>query len=288
MSKSAAALRADQSVPIPPDNDAQFGGDLVLLTRPEPGIALLTLNRQKARNALSRAMLAALTDAIGAMMVDTAARVIVLRAEGPVFSAGHDLKELTAHRDDDDGGRGFFAETMRACSDMMQSIMACPKPVIAAVQGTATAAGCQLVATCDLAVAAEGAEFCTPGVNIGLFCSTPMVALSRNVSRKRAMEMLLVGDMLSAKDAADYGLVNRVVAADAVMDTALDMARKIASKSSVTVAYGKQAFYAQAEMPVSEAYALASDVMVRNMMAGDAQEGIGAFLEKRQPNWNAT
>jgi enoyl-CoA hydratase/carnithine racemase len=174
---------------------------------------------------------------------------------------------------------------MERCSDMMQAIVACPKPVIAAVQGTATAAGCQLVATCDLAVAAENAEFCTPGVNIGLFCSTPMVALSRNVTRKHAMEMLLLGEMLPAGRAAEYGLVNRVVPQDELMDAAISLAGKIAKKPPATVAMGKAAFYAQAEMPLSEAYAYTSKVMVENMMARDAEEGIGAFLQKRKPKW---
>ncbi len=174
---------------------------------------------------------------------------------------------------------------MTRCSAMMQAIVACPKPVIAAVQGTATAAGCQLVATCDLAVAADTAQFCTPGVNIGLFCSTPMVALSRNVGRKRAMEMLLLGEMLPAADAAAYGLVNRVVAREGVLAEALGLAAKIAEKSPATVAIGKAAFYAQAEMSLNEAYAYASQVMTENMMARDAAEGIGAFLEKRKPEW---
>jgi enoyl-CoA hydratase/carnithine racemase len=177
---------------------------------------------------------------------------------------------------------------MTRCADMMQAIVACPKPVIAAVQGTATAAGCQLVATCDLAVAADTAKFCTPGVNIGLFCSTPMVALSRNVGRKRAMEMLLLGEMLSAADAADYGLVNRVVAPGKVLDEALSLAGKIAGKSPLTVAMGKAAFYAQAEMPLKEAYAYAAKVMVDNMMARDAEEGISAFLDKRKPEWKGS
>jgi enoyl-CoA hydratase/carnithine racemase len=171
---------------------------------------------------------------------------------------------------------------------MMQAIVACPTPVIAAVQGTATAAGCQLVATCDLAVAASEAKFATPGVNIGLFCSTPMVALSRNVGRKRAMEMLLTGDMLSAKDAADYGLINKVVAATQVLPEALSLAAKIAAKSPLTVAIGKAAFYAQAEMPMKDAYAYAAKVMVDNMMARDAEEGIGAFLDKRKPEWKGS
>jgi enoyl-CoA hydratase/carnithine racemase len=209
----------------------------------------------------------------------------VLAAKGPVFSAGHDLKELSAHRADADRGLAFFEHTVTRCSDMMQAIVGCPKPVIAAVQGTATAAGCQLVATCDLAVAAEDAKFCTPGVNIGLFCSTPMVALSRNVGRKRAMEMLLLGDMLPAAQAAEYGLVNRVVAQERLMGEAQALATKIAEKSPATVAIGKAAFYAQVEMPLSEAYAYASKVMVQNMMAADAAEGIAAFLDKRKPEW---
>jgi len=209
----------------------------------------------------------------------------VIAANGPVFSAGHDLKELTAHRSDPDGGLAFYRTAMETCSEMMQAILRSPKPFIAAVQGVATAAGCQLVATCDLAVAAEDARFATPGVNIGLFCSTPMVALSRNVSRKRAMEMLLLGEMLPAEKAAEYGLVNRVVPKERVLDEALAMANAIASKSSLTVAIGKEAFYRQVEMPTAEAYAYAADVMVRNMMARDAAEGIGAFIEKRKPEW---
>jgi enoyl-CoA hydratase/carnithine racemase len=209
----------------------------------------------------------------------------VLAANGPVFCAGHDLKELSAHRADADGGVALFEETMRRCSAMMQAIIACKKPVVAAVQGTATAAGCQLVATCDLAVASEEAKFCTPGVNIGLFCSTPMVALSRNVGRKRAMEMLLLGEMLPASKAAEYGLVNRVVPPAQVLSEAMALARKIAEKSPTTVAIGKSAFYAQAEMSLSDAYAYASRVMVENMLERDAEEGIAAFIEKRPPKW---
>ena len=192
---------------------------------------------------------------------------------------------MTAHRTDADGGEAFFRATMEACSAMMRAIVACPKPVIAAVEGRATAAGCQLVATCDLAVAAETADFATPGVNIGLFCSTPMVALSRNVSRKRAMEMLLLGEALSASDAMAYGLVNRVVPASDVMTEALSMARTIASKSKATVAIGKAAFYRQAELSLDDAYAYASEVMMKNMMMADAGEGICAFIEKRKPDW---
>jgi len=258
---------------------------LLLETRPHPRIALLTLNRPATRNALSLAMTGALHEAVDALSADDDTSAIVLAANGPVFSSGHDLKELTAHRADADKGLAFYTEAMTRCAAMMQAIVACPKPVIAAVTGTATAAGCQLVATCDLAVAAEGAHFATPGVNIGLFCSTPMVALSRNVSRKRAMEMLLLGEMLTAAEAAEYGLVNRVVPSAGVLPAALAMADKIAAKSPLTVAIGKRAFYAQSEMPLGEAYAYAAQVMVDNMMARDAEEGIGAFLGKRKPEW---
>ena len=248
-------------------------------------VAILTLNRPPARNALSLAMIAALHGAIERMSGDESVSVVILAAAGPAFCAGHDLKELTAHRKDDDRGRAFFAETMRACAAMMQAIVHCPKPVIAAVHATATAAGCQLVATCDLAVAADSAVFATPGVNIGLFCSSPMVALSRNVPRKQAIEMLLLGEMLEAGAARDYGLVNRVVPADHVMQEAMSMAETIASKSPLTVAIGKEAFYRQLELDLSGAYDYAADVMVRNMLARDAEEGINAFIEKRPPRW---
>jgi enoyl-CoA hydratase/carnithine racemase len=257
----------------------------LLVTRPQPGIAVLTMNRAEARNSLSLAMIESIHSTVSELSLDSGVAAIVLAANGSVFSAGHDLKELTAHRSDGDVGQYFFEQTMSRCSEMMQAIVACPKPVIAAVQGTATAAGCQLVATCDLAVAAEEASFCTPGVNIGLFCSTPMVALSRNLSRKRAMEMLLLGEMLPASEAAEYGLVNRVVAKGELMDEALGMAAKIATKSQATVAIGKAAFYIQVEKPLAEAYAYASKVMVDNMMMHDAAEGISSFLDKRKPQW---
>jgi enoyl-CoA hydratase/carnithine racemase len=258
----------------------------LLIERPQPGVAVLTMNRPETRNALSISMMDALRLAVAELSNDAQAFAIVIAAKGPVFSAGHDLKEITAHRADADRGLGFYEMAMSRCSGLMQAMVACPKPVIAAVQGTATAAGCQLVATCDLAVAAEGAQFCTPGVNIGLFCSTPMVALSRNVGRKRAMEMLLLGEMISAAQAAEWGLVNKVVPAEHVMASALDLAGKIAAKSPATVAIGKGAFYAQAEMGLKDAYAYASKVMVDNMMARDAAEGIAAFLDKRPPQWS--
>jgi enoyl-CoA hydratase/carnithine racemase len=257
----------------------------LLLDRPQAGVAVLTLNRAERRNCLSLAVIDELHAAIAALGEDPNLAAIVLAAAGPAFSSGHDLKELTLHRADADRGIAFFEETMTRCSAMMQAIVACPKPVIAAVQGTATAAGCQLVASCDLAVAAESAKFATPGVNIGLFCSTPMVALSRNVARKHAMEMLLLGEMIPAEEAAAYGLVNRVVPDADVLSAAVALAAKIAAKSPATVAIGKAAFYAQAEMGLAEAYAYASRVMVENMMARDAEEGINAFLEKRPPEW---
>ncbi len=262
------------------------GTDAELLSdRLEPGIVVLTLNRPKARNALSLSMLASLRQAFETIGGDSSVAAIVVAANGPVFCSGHDLKEMTAHRADADGGKAFFEQTMSSCAAMMLSIVKCPKPVIAAVEGPASAAGAQLIATCDLAVAADTANFTTPGVNIGLFCSTPMVALSRNMPRKRIMEMLLLGEALDAVSAAEFGLVNRVVPAANVRDEALSMARTIASKSRMTVAIGKEAFYRQAELPLGEAYDYAARVMVENMMIRDANEGICAFIEKRPPAW---
>ncbi len=249
------------------------------------GVMTLNLDHLKSRNALSVAMMSALQQALDSAASDKDVRAVIICAEGPAFCAGHDLKELTAHRGDEDGGRAFYARTMTQCAALMQSIVMCPKPVIAAVEAMATAAGCQLVASCDLAVAGESARFCTPGVNIGLFCSTPMVALARNVPRKKAMEMLLLGEVMAAPDAERFGLVNRVVPAGQAIDEAQSMAAKIAAKSSATVAIGKEAFYRQIEQPLAGAYDYAADVMVRNMMIEDAAEGIGAFLDKRKPQW---
>ena len=249
------------------------------------GAAVFTLSRPERRNSMSEAMLGALHGAILAAGQDGGVRAIVIAAEGSVFSAGHDLSELSHHRTDADGGRAFFARVMRRCAAMMTAIVACPKPVIAAVEGAALAAGCQLVATCDLAVASTNARFCTPGVNIGLFCSTPMVALSRNVPRKRAMEMLLLGDMLPAEPAMEYGLVNRVVPAGAALPAALELAERIAALPAATLAMGKRAFYRQLELPLGEAYAYAGEVMVANMLDAEAAEGIDAFLAKRAPIW---
>ncbi|MCF7701096.1 enoyl-CoA hydratase [Loktanella sp. M215] len=249
------------------------------------GILRLTLNDPARRNALSEAMLAELAGAFARAGADPAVRVIILAANGPAFCSGHDLKEMTAGRSGPDGGRAYFAQVLTQCSAVMQGIVTCPKPVIAEVTGVATAAGCQLVASCDLAIAADTATFSTPGVHIGLFCSTPMVALSRNVAAKHAMEMLLTGDMIPADRAAEMGLINRTAAIDDLRDATMDLARKIASKSSMTLATGKRAFYAQREMTLAEAYDYATQVMVDNMLARDAAEGIGAFIAKRAPAW---
>jgi len=249
------------------------------------GVLRLTLNDPARRNALSEAMLGKLGEVFVEAGDDPAVRVIVLAANGPAFCAGHDLKEMTAARAAPDGGRAYFAKVMAQCSSVMQAIVNCPKPVIAEVTGIATAAGCQLVASCDLAVAADTAKFSTPGVHIGLFCSTPMVPLSRNVASKHAMEMLLTGDMVPAQRAAEVGLVNYAVVPEELTETAMEMARKIASKSTMTLAIGKRAFYEQREMSLSQAYDHASHVMVENMLARDAEEGIGAFIEKRAPQW---
>ncbi|MCL4766292.1 MAG: enoyl-CoA hydratase [Hyphomicrobiaceae bacterium] len=256
-----------------------------LLEERQDAVAILTLNRPEARNSLSLGLLRELGEAVPRLSADPDVRAVVLAGNGPAFSAGHDLKELTAHRVDADGGLAFYRTAMETCAGVMRAILSSPKPFIAAVHATATAAGCQLVATCDLAVAAEEAELATPGVNIGLFCSTPMVALTRNVPRKRAMEMLLLGEVLPARVAAEHGLVNRVVPRARVLDEALAMARQIAAKSPLVISIGKEAFYRQIEMPTAEAYRYAAEVMVENMMARDAAEGIGAFIDKRNPAW---
>jgi enoyl-CoA hydratase/carnithine racemase len=257
----------------------------ILLRETIGPIDVLTLNRPAARNSLSEAMIAELHAALDGIAVDKSIRAVVIAANGAAYSAGHDMKEMTARRSDPDRGRAYFAELMNACSAMMQAVVHLPKPVVAAVQGIATAAGCQLVASCDLAVASEAASFATPGVDIGLFCSTPMVALSRNVPRKQAMEMLLTGEPISAATAKAIGLVNRVVAAGTERDAAIALANQVALKSAYTVKLGKEAFYRQAEMSLADAYRYAAEVMTENMMARDAEEGIGAFIDKREPKW---
>lgn len=269
---------------VPPEMDSSD----VLLSGREGAIAVLTLNRPAARNSLSLELIATLHAAIEREGSERGVAAIIIRGAPPAFCAGHDLREMTEARKDADRGRAFFEKTMRACAALMQAIVACPKPVIAAVNGIATAAGCQLVASCDLAVAGESAQFATPGVNIGLFCSTPMVALSRNVPRKAAMEMLLLGEMAPAAKAAELGLLNRVVPDAQVYHAAMELARKIAAKSPLTLAIGKKAFYTQIEMPLAQAYDYAAQVMVENMLARDAEEGIGAFLEKRKPAWTGS
>ena len=250
------------------------------------GVLTLSLNRPDQRNSLNQELISAITAAIAAAGDDAEVRVIVLAANGPAFCAGHDLKEMTAHRADPDDGKQFYEDTMRQCSAMMQAIVRCPKPVIARVHGIATAAGCQLVASCDLAVAADTARFATPGVNLGLFCSTPMVALSRNLSRKHAMEMLLIGEMQAASRAEEIGLINKAVPEDELDAEVKHFAERIAKKSTYAIAVGKEAFYEQVENKLSDAYDYASDVMVRNMLAEDAEEGIDAFFGKRVPKWS--
>jgi enoyl-CoA hydratase/carnithine racemase len=257
----------------------------ILLQENVGSIRVLTLNRPVARNSLSEALIAELHGALKQIHDDNSVRAVVIAANGPAFSAGHDMKELTERRSDADRGRAYFGQIMNACSAMMQAVVHLPMPVVAAVQGIATAAGCQLVASCDLAVASEAAGFATPGVDIGLFCSTPMVALSRNIPRKQAMEMLLTGEPISAATAKNIGLVNRVVAAGTERDAAIALAQKVALKSAYTVKLGKEAFYRQAEMSLADAYRYTAEVMTENMMARDAEEGIGAFIEKREPKW---
>jgi enoyl-CoA hydratase/carnithine racemase len=257
--------------------------DLVLLRRDDGPVTWLTLNRPEARNALSVALMAALEAELESVERDSGIRAVVLGGAGPAFCAGHDLREIRANP-----GRDTYAALFDQCSRLMQRIVHLSKPVIARVHGVATAAGCQLVASCDLAVAAESARFATPGVNIGLFCSTPMVALSRAVGRKAAMEMLLTGELINAAEAFRIGLINR-----AVPDSDLDaevacLASRISAKSPLTLAIGKEAFYRQAEMDLASAYAYASAIMTRNMMARDAEEGIDAFLAKRPPVWTGT
>jgi enoyl-CoA hydratase/carnithine racemase len=257
---------------------------LVRLERAEP-ILRITLDNPPA-NALSIATMEALGAALDAAAADDAIRVVVLASTGKVFSAGHDLKEMTARRADEDGGRAFFEKTMRMAADIMLKIAALPQPVVAEVDGLATAAGCQLVASCDLAVCTDTSAFCTPGVNIGLFCSTPMVAVSRAAHPKQAMEMLLTGETIDASTAKDFGLVNRIVPQQYLRQVVDKYAAVIASKSPQALRIGKAAFRAQAGLPLADAYDIAVATMTDNMLVDDAKEGIGAFLGKRMPEWN--
>jgi enoyl-CoA hydratase/carnithine racemase len=270
MTVQTRPLSLDESAAEPP-----------LLRRDEDGIAWLTLNRPQARNALSTGLMSALQATLAAIRDDVSVRVVVIAGAGPAFCAGHDLREMRANP-----GRESYEAVFAQCSELMLSIVRLPKPVIARVHGVATAAGCQLVASCDLAVAAADARFATPGVNIGLFCSTPMVALSRAVGRKAAMEMLLTGELIPAERAREIGLVNRVVEPLLLDDAVRSLARRIAEKSPLTLAIGKEAFYRQAELGLDEAYRYAAETMTRNMLARDAEEGIDAFLAKRPPVWH--
>jgi len=252
----------------------------LLIHSAESGVLTLTLNRPNARNALSMGLMGALIDALRSAATDASIHVVVIAGAGPAFCAGHDLKELRA-----DPSRAAYQATFARCCELMTALVRLPKPVIARVHGVATAAGCQLVASCDLAVASTEARFATPGVNIGLFCSTPMVAVSRAAGRKATMEMLLTGEMIDAEKAARIGLINRVAPPERLDAAVAELADAIASKSPLVLAIGKEAFYRQAELSLDEAYAYTSEVMTTNMLAADAAEGIDAFLEKRPPNW---
>ena len=259
--------------------------NILIKEKSDKGVLRLVMNNSDQRNPLSENMISMLMDEIKEASSDQSIRVIVLAAIGKVFSSGHDLKEITSARQNEDSGEVYYKNLFDYCSSLMQLIVNAPKPVIAEVDGVATAAGCQLVASCDLAIASHESKFATPGVNLGLFCSTPMVALSRNVNKKNAMEMLLTGDFISAEKAKEIGLINNAVSKDKLTSEVVGLAEKIASKSTMTVATGKKAFYAQAEMDLSKAYQYTSKTMTDNLLKHDAKEGIDAFIEKRSPDW---
>jgi len=259
--------------------------DTLLLREDKNAVAILTLNAPASLNALSDAMIKALHDEFLAISGDQTICAIILRANGKAFCAGHDLKEMAAGRAANDGGKAYFADLFTRCSALMTAIPRLPQPVIAEVQGIAAAAGCQLVASCDMAVAAAGTRFGVNGVNIGLFCSTPMVALSRNIPRKKAFEMLTTGHFIDAREAANLGLINKTVAPENLRETTQELAETVASKLAIAVKLGKGAFYEQIQMPLDQAYAYTGDVMVENMLERDTAEGINAFIEKRDPDW---
>ncbi|MGR9274328.1 enoyl-CoA hydratase [Rhizobium leguminosarum] len=269
-------------VSFPDAARAEEGGLLIRSLR--DGVLRLVLNNPPA-NVFSIALLEALMGELETAEAEPDVRVVVIASTGNVFSAGHDLKELTTHRADEDQGADFFEKTFRLAADLMLKIAHLPKPVIAEIDGLATAAGCQLVASCDLAICTDSSTFCTPGVNIGLFCSTPMVAVSRAAHRKQAMEMLLTGETIDASTAKDFGLVNRIVPKQYLAQVVSKYAAVIASKSPLTLKIGKEAFNRQLELPVEAAYDYTARVMVENMLTQDAQEGIGAFLGKHKPDW---
>jgi enoyl-CoA hydratase/carnithine racemase len=268
---------------LSPSHDAGFSAPL---RRDDvDGVATLTLDSPASRNALSLAMLEALNGALAAIANEPKLRVVVITGAARTFSSGHDLREIAAHQNDGDGGHEYNRRLMYVCAQMMQAIVNLPKPVIAAVDGVASAAGCQLVATCDLAIAGGAARFALPGVNIGLFCSTPLVAVARSISHKHAMEMALTGALYSAEDAQRFGLINRIVPAGEALAQAQNLASALAGRSSETLAIGKKAFYSQIELTLPEAYAVASRAMTDNLNHADAHEGVAAFLEKRPPRW---
>lgn len=259
---------------------------MAILERNDTGaIAHLTLNAPERLNALSDEMLAALQSELDALRDDRSIRAVILSGAGKAFCAGHDLKQMTAARQAEDGGKAYFSDLFSRCARMMMSIQSLPQPVIAQVHGIATAAGCQLVATCDLAIAADTTRFGVNGVNIGLFCSTPMVALSRNIPRKQAFEMLTTGKFISAHRAAELGLINRTVPEAELTQETMALAETLTAKLGAAVKIGKQAFYEQIQMPLDQAYAYTGEVMAQNMMHRDTEEGISAFIEKRPPNW---
>tara|TARA_B100000287_G_C20598058_1_gene766932 strand:+ start:627 stop:1433 length:807 start_codon:yes stop_codon:yes gene_type:complete len=249
------------------------------------GILRLTLDDQENKNALSKTMMEQLKDSLNSASLDDLVKVVVIAATGNVFSSGHNLKEITNARENEDAGKAYFNSLFNLCSSLMQLIVNCKKPIIAEVNGVATAAGCQLVASCDLAISSDSSMFATPGVNIGLFCSTPMVALSRNVKKKDAMKMLLTGDMIDAKEAKRLSLINDYVPEEQLTESVNDLAKKIASKSLMTVKIGKEAFYKQSELSLSDAYEYTVKIMTENTLNDDAKEGISSFIEKRKPSW---
>jgi len=280
LERCANSEKSDQFLNLT-QSEKKMTEEALVLRHDDEGVTTLTMNRPQARNALSQGMLRALLDAFIEVSTDEAVRVVILAGTGPGFCAGHDLKEIKAQN----YSRNYAEQLFADCAELMQTIIRLPKPVIAQVHGIATAAGAQLVASCDLAISSQEARYATPGVNIGLFCSTPMVALSRNLSNKHAMQMLLTGDLIDAQNAYRMGLVNEVVDAEELETKTMELAQKIASKSPLTVAIGKEAYYRQAELPLSEAYDYTKEVMVQNLGARDAQEGISAFIEKRHPVW---
>ena len=275
MTDTSSAARAAQ----------QAQHDKILKRERRDDVYILTLNAPENRNALSEPMIAAIERALVVIKVWLEVKSVIITHSGPVFCSGHDLRAIAEHREDGDGGKGYYKRLLTQCTRLMNTLTDYPKPIIAAVEGTATAAGVQLVATCDLAVAAANARFCTPGVNIGFFCHTPAVPLARNLPRKHALEMLLTGEMVAAPRAAEMGLINRVVPEGKALDEAIAMAKIIAQKSPSALAMGKKSFYTQVNQPTEDAYATAIDAMVDNMLTEDAGEGVSAFLGKRKPDW---